>query len=164
KASMVPPMSDPSSRAATRTAAISATPRSRFERWQHAVCRARFDTVVAGLRSVQEQGEREPADRLVDVVDARDPVALEHLDARPACIGRLDADDRDRRRDQARVEACEEPRRSVVLSGGGPHDDYAVGRATLASCPFRDDLRGEGRPERRLTAGCELLGLALAVR
>src|SRR5205085_2372296 len=120
-----------SSRAATRTAAISAT-RGCLERWQHAVPGARLDPVVAGLGAVQEQGEREPADLLVDVVDAGDPVSLERRDRGFVRVRRLDTDDRHRRRDQARIETGEEAGGSVVLLTGCPDDDDPVGRTLLA--------------------------------
>src|SRR4051794_5247931 len=162
--STVRPMFDSSSRAATRTAAISATPGGRFERRQHSVCRTRLDTVVASLGAVQEQGQCEAADCLVDVVDARNTVALKRLDGRLARVGGLGADDRDGSGDQAGVEPGQEPRGPVVLLAGSPHDDDAVGRPFLAAGPLRHDLFGEAGPERGLPAGCELLGQALAER
>src|SRR6266566_1040814 len=153
-----------SSRAATRTATSSSTPRDGVERREHSIGGAWLDAVVARLGAVHEQGEREAADRLVDVVDARDPVSLEGRHAGLARVRGLDPDHRDRSRDQSGVEAGEEHRRPVVLLAGGANDDDGVGRTLLAPGPLGDDLFREGRPERGLAPGRELSGEALAKR
>src|SRR5207244_11311886 len=85
-----------SSRAATRTATSSSTPRDGVERREHSVGGARLDAVVACLGAAHEQGEREAADRLVDVVDARDAVSLEGRHGGLARVRRLAPDPRDR--------------------------------------------------------------------
>src|SRR5262245_35880137 len=152
----VMPIVPSSARAATRTAAGSAT-RLRLDRRDDPVVGVGLEAIVPGRAAGEEEREGESSRRRVHVVHGRHPVLAPGRYGRPAYARRLDPDYRDRRVSKSRVDAGEERRSRAALRADRAGDATAVDRPAEAPGLLLDELRRESVPGRCVPAVHELV-------
>src|SRR6266508_1584514 len=157
------PITDSSSRAATRIVSGSSTRGRRHANGRkHSVVGGALRPEVSSFRRIAQQNhERELADTLVDVVNSGEMCPLKRVHGRIAVVGRLDADSRDAEAPKSRIETLEEPGGRARLRFGRADEDDAVRRFLRRSVPFTDDQALQRVPQRGVDTRNELLAEGL---